>query len=226
MGGRQTLGSGRLIEVSDAVSHDRDESRRLGDYGGRETTLARARGGSDHRSPATRSTSKAHPGPRVSVANPCFGGGAARRPPHRQPWRDFGAVEAPPSWHHTDRPHHGSQCGLVDRADPCAPLQQHSSGQAARVRVSAGPVDEHHRVRTVVLGTGPRWSGSTTVASTSPTGLFLSADVDTSLTNATTFSPTDTMPLTGWATLLMALQSLASLVTVAVIVSRAVSILR
>ena len=47
----------------------------------------------------------------------------------------------------------------------------------------------------------------------------------TSFTNATAFSPTDTMPLTDWAKLLMMLQSLASLVTVAVVISRAVNIL-
>jgi uncharacterized membrane protein len=47
----------------------------------------------------------------------------------------------------------------------------------------------------------------------------------TSFTNATAFSPTDTMPLTDWAKLLMMLQSLASLVTVAIVVSRAVNIL-
>jgi uncharacterized membrane protein len=47
----------------------------------------------------------------------------------------------------------------------------------------------------------------------------------TSFTNATAFSPTDTMPLTPWAKLLMTLQSLASLLTVAVVVSRAVNIL-
>ncbi|HTT87168.1 MAG TPA: hypothetical protein VMF60_07365 [Acidimicrobiales bacterium] len=47
-----------------------------------------------------------------------------------------------------------------------------------------------------------------------------------SFTNATAFSPTDTMPLTLGAKGLMALQSLASLVTVAVVVSRAVNILR
>jgi len=47
----------------------------------------------------------------------------------------------------------------------------------------------------------------------------------TSFTNATAFSPTDTMPLTYWAKMLMMLQSLASLVTVAVVVSRAVNIL-
>ena len=47
----------------------------------------------------------------------------------------------------------------------------------------------------------------------------------TSFTNATAFSPTDTLPLTAWAKLLMMLQSLASLVTVAVVVSRAVNIL-
>ena len=47
----------------------------------------------------------------------------------------------------------------------------------------------------------------------------------TSFTNATAFSPTDTMPLTSWAKLLMMLQSLASLITVAVVISRAVNIL-
>jgi len=47
----------------------------------------------------------------------------------------------------------------------------------------------------------------------------------TSFTNATAFSPTDTMPLTAWAKLLMMVQSLASLVTVAVVISRAVNIL-
>jgi hypothetical protein len=45
-------------------------------------------------------------------------------------------------------------------------------------------------------------------------------------TNATAFSPTDTMPLTQWAKLLMAVQSLASLLTVALVAARAVNILR
>ncbi len=47
----------------------------------------------------------------------------------------------------------------------------------------------------------------------------------TSFTNATAFSPTDTMPLTSWAKLLFMAQSLASLLTVALVVSRAVNIL-
>jgi len=47
----------------------------------------------------------------------------------------------------------------------------------------------------------------------------------TSFTNATAFSPTDTLPLTPWSKLLMMLQSFASLVTVAVVISRAVNIL-
>jgi hypothetical protein len=47
-----------------------------------------------------------------------------------------------------------------------------------------------------------------------------------SFTNATAFSPTDTMPLTQWAKLLMAVQSLASLLTVALVAARAVNILR
>lgn len=46
-----------------------------------------------------------------------------------------------------------------------------------------------------------------------------------SFTNATAFSPTDTMPLTPWAKMLMLVQSLASLLTVALVAARAVNIL-
>ena len=46
-----------------------------------------------------------------------------------------------------------------------------------------------------------------------------------SFTNATAFSPTDTLPLTPWAKLLMMIQSLASLLTVALVAARAVNIL-
>ena len=46
-----------------------------------------------------------------------------------------------------------------------------------------------------------------------------------SLTNATAFSPTDTMPLTPTAKSIMGIQSLVSLVTLGLIVSRAVNIL-
>ena len=46
-----------------------------------------------------------------------------------------------------------------------------------------------------------------------------------SLTNAAAFSPTDTMPLTPLAKSVMGAQSLVSLVTVALVVSRAVNIL-
>ena len=45
-------------------------------------------------------------------------------------------------------------------------------------------------------------------------------------TNATAFSPTDTLPLTAWAKVLMAIQSLASLLTVALVAARAVNILQ
>jgi len=48
----------------------------------------------------------------------------------------------------------------------------------------------------------------------------------TSFTNATAFSPTDTLPLTPWAKLLMMAESMASLLTVALVISRAVNILR
>ncbi|HEX2015058.1 MAG TPA: hypothetical protein VGN69_00050 [Solirubrobacteraceae bacterium] len=46
-----------------------------------------------------------------------------------------------------------------------------------------------------------------------------------SFTNATAFSPTDTMPLTQTAKVMMSVQSLAALITVALVVSRAVNIL-
>jgi hypothetical protein len=47
-----------------------------------------------------------------------------------------------------------------------------------------------------------------------------------SLTNSTAYSPTDTMPLTGRAKMTMGLQSLASLVTIGLLVARAVGSLR
>jgi uncharacterized membrane protein len=46
-----------------------------------------------------------------------------------------------------------------------------------------------------------------------------------SFTNATAFSPTDTMPLTPFAKMLMAVQSLVALVTIGLVVARAVNIL-
>ena len=47
----------------------------------------------------------------------------------------------------------------------------------------------------------------------------------TSFTNATAFSPTDTMPLTAQAKLLMLVQSLASLITIGMVFARAINIL-
>lgn len=47
-----------------------------------------------------------------------------------------------------------------------------------------------------------------------------------SFTNATAFSPTDTMPLTRWAKLLMALQSAVAVSTTALVIARAVNILK
>ncbi len=47
-----------------------------------------------------------------------------------------------------------------------------------------------------------------------------------SFTNATAFSPTDTLPLSRWAKLTMTLQSAISLLTVALVVARAVNILQ
>ncbi len=47
----------------------------------------------------------------------------------------------------------------------------------------------------------------------------------TSFTNATAFSPTDTMPLTHWAKFLMMIQAMASVLLTAVVISRAINIL-
>jgi hypothetical protein len=47
----------------------------------------------------------------------------------------------------------------------------------------------------------------------------------TSFTNVTAFSPTDTMPLSAWAKVLMMVESLASLLTIGIVISRAVNIL-
>jgi uncharacterized membrane protein len=47
-----------------------------------------------------------------------------------------------------------------------------------------------------------------------------------SFTNATAFSPTDTLPMTQWAKMLMLLQSAISLSTVALVIARAVNILQ
>jgi hypothetical protein len=46
-----------------------------------------------------------------------------------------------------------------------------------------------------------------------------------SFTNATAFSPTDVLARSGWAKLTMMLQSCVSLVTVALVIARAVNIL-
>lgn len=46
-----------------------------------------------------------------------------------------------------------------------------------------------------------------------------------SFTNATAFSPTDTMPLTAWAKMLFLVQAATSLLTVALVAARAVNIL-
>jgi hypothetical protein len=47
-----------------------------------------------------------------------------------------------------------------------------------------------------------------------------------SFTNATAFSPTDTMPLSRWAKLLMGVQSAVSLATVGLVIARAINILK
>ncbi|MHB1710164.1 MAG: hypothetical protein ACYCV7_02005 [Acidimicrobiales bacterium] len=85
-------------------------------------------------------------------------------------------------------------------------------GPAARLTLAHPPPDFLFPQQSAP-GAAPEWA---------PTFLDY---VYTSFTNATAFSPTDTMPLTAWAKLLMMIQSLASLLTVSLVVSRAVNIL-
>ena len=47
-----------------------------------------------------------------------------------------------------------------------------------------------------------------------------------SFTNVTAFSPTDTMPMSRWAKMLMLLQSAVALLTIAFVIARAVNILK
>ena len=86
-------------------------------------------------------------------------------------------------------------------------------GPAARLRVSRRQPDFLFPQMTAPSATVPDWG---------PTFLDY---LYVSFTNATAFSPTDTMPLTSWAKILMMVQSLASLLTVALVISRAVNIL-
>ena len=47
-----------------------------------------------------------------------------------------------------------------------------------------------------------------------------------SFTTATAFSPTDTMPLSGWAKVLMMIESLTSLTTIGLLAARAVNLIQ
>ena len=86
-------------------------------------------------------------------------------------------------------------------------------GPAARVHATHGAPDFLFPQMDSRGSTRPDWS---------PTFLDY---LYTSFTNVTAFSPTDTMPLSAWAKVLMMVQSLASLLTVGLVISRAVNIL-
>jgi hypothetical protein len=47
-----------------------------------------------------------------------------------------------------------------------------------------------------------------------------------SFTNVTAFSPTDTLPLTRWAKLLMMLQATLAVVLIALVIARAINVLK
>ncbi len=84
----------------------------------------------------------------------------------------------------------------------------------AGVRIRADLDNERDRLRPRALGTRPSRSCCRPPFASPAAGL----------TTAAAFSPTDTMPMTAWAKLLMVVQSLASLLTVAIVISQAVNI--
>ena len=55
---------------------------------------------------------------------------------------------------------------------------------------------------------------------------FVDSLVADGFTNATAFSPTDVLPMSRWAKMAMTLQASVSIVTVALVVARAVNILK
>ena len=104
---------------------------------------------------------------------------------------------------------------------------------------------DHQRdhLRDLVLGIGPRRPAARAAGPTRtriscsrrcrtprvPTGTWEPQFTDyayVSFTNATAFSPTDTMPMSRWAKLTMMLQASVSLVTAALVIARAVNILK
>ena len=118
---------------------------------------------------------------------------------------------------------------------------QVKQGQRLIVRGLADLAHERAVVCPVVLGNRPRRPGPAGGGRDRPPDLLYPQMTDdafapgwrpqfgdylyVSLTNAAAFSPTDTMPLTLTVKALMGLQSLVSLVTIGLIVSRAVNIL-
>jgi hypothetical protein len=97
-------------------------------------------------------------------------------------------------------------------------------------------------VRALVLGAGQRWSGGSTDGPFGGEGFSVSAAgarpcagnwrplfldyLYVSFTNATAFSPTDTLPLSRWAKMLMLLEAAASLVLALLVAARAINILK
>lgn len=111
----------------------------------------------------------------------------------------------------------------------CPPVARPQSD--VDLRSDRGVADEHHRFRVVVLGDRPRRPDHPGPTEPPPPGFLVSADdyhrdhLGPVGTRATTFSPTDTMPLTRPVKMLMFIQPLASLTTIAIVGARAVNIL-
>ena len=174
---------------------------------------ALARGAGRHR-PPTRLARKGDPGTGEPVADPSSGRGVAARPAHRESRANIHrGVTSPDHRCVPDRAHLGRQRDLAHRAHP-RPALRHEGIRAGPSIYASLPI---WLTNVIVFGLWywelDRGGPAQRQRQSTPTRLPLSPDVNagfeprvgrrafldyfyTSFTNATAFSPTDTMPLT------------------------------
>ena len=150
------------------------------------------------------------------------------------------------------RRHRDRQPRLARSADSCPRRRWRQRQSRTPSGCTADLAHEHHRVRSHLLGTRPRRPGPTRQAGSgraSPADFRFSQDEDgdaidevaasssaqvdwapvfvdylyVSVTNSSAFSPTDTMPLSSRAKLLMSIQAISALIVSLLVIAKAVS---
>ena len=124
-----------------------------------------------------------------------------------------------------------SRCGTWDSTGPkgsSGRLTLVESGLAAPAQAAAGAPGPRagQRTRRVSWLWGPAFVAAVAYVDPGNVAANLTAGAYVSFTNATAFSPTDTMPMPRWAKALMAVQSAIALSTTALVIARAVNILK